>query len=116
MFVITEDIYALYEALREIPYFTKVLGDPQCLLPLSDGEVAFLKRFGGKEHVTEISIGVVEQDHVRITEGPLAGMEGCITRINRHKRIAKIQVELFGQPIEATVGLEVVEKTSGQIS
>ncbi|MCD8361556.1 MAG: hypothetical protein LUC98_01135 [Lachnospiraceae bacterium] len=48
-----------------------------------------------------------------ITSGPLAGREGCIRKIDRHKRTAKIQVEMFGQVIDATVGVEIVRKTSG---
>jgi transcriptional antiterminator NusG len=40
----------------------------------------------------------------------MMGMEGCIEKIDRHKRIARIRVEMFGRTIEATVGLEIVEK------
>jgi transcriptional antiterminator NusG len=110
VFMITSDVYALYETLKKIEHLTKVLKTGECLLPLHEGEVAFLERLGGEKQVTEISTGIIEQAQVYITAGPLKGLEGCIKRIDRHKRTARIQVEMFGRTIEATVGLEIVEK------
>jgi transcriptional antiterminator NusG len=110
VFLITSDVYALYEALKQIQHFTKILGNENCLLPLHEGEVAFLERLGGEKHVTALSIGIIEQDQVRITAGPLMGLEGCIKKIDRHKRTARIRVEMFGRTIDASVGLEIVEK------
>ena len=43
-------------------------------------------------------------------EGPLVGMEGMIKRIDRHKRMAVLEVELFNRISEVKVGLEIVEK------
>lgn len=43
----------------------------------------FLTRFGGNEHVVEISSGYIEGDMIRITHGPLMGQEGNIVKIDR---------------------------------
>jgi transcriptional antiterminator NusG len=110
VFMITSDVYALYEALKKTEHFTKLLRTGESLLPLHDGEVEFLERLGGEKQVAGLSKGVIENSQVRITEGPMMGMEGCIEKIDRHKRIARIRVEMFGRTIEATVGLEIVEK------
>ena len=47
---------------------------------------------------------------VRILSGPLMGMEGNIRRIDRHKRIAYLEIEMFGRTVEMKVGLEIIRK------
>lgn len=42
---------------------------------------------------------------------PLQGKEGCIRKIDRHKRKAWLEVELFGDRQLVEVGLEIVTKT-----
>ena len=74
-------------------------------------EVEMLKHFLVKDEDTvPMSMGYMEGDKVMVTEGPMAGYEGNITYVNRHKRIATIQVELFGRKTEITLGLELVER------
>ncbi|MCD8242187.1 MAG: antiterminator LoaP [Lachnospiraceae bacterium] len=111
VFVITGQVDSLYLELKKVKTLTKILGDKDCFIPLSEGEVEFLRGFGGEEQLVGMSVGFIENDKVTITSGPLAGKEGCIRKIDRHKRTAKIQVEMFGQVIDATVGLEIVRKT-----
>ena len=41
---------------------------------------------------------------------PLKGLEGKISRIDRHKRLAWLTVELFGRTVELQAGLEIVRK------
>ncbi|MCD8195589.1 MAG: antiterminator LoaP [Lachnospiraceae bacterium] len=113
IFVVTEQVDSLYLALRNVKKLTRILGDKECFMPLSEAEVEFLRGFSGETQVVGMSIGFIENDRVTITSGPLAGREGCIKKINRHKRTAKIQVEMFGQVIDATVGVEIVRKTVG---
>ena len=103
VFMITEDAAALLEGLRTIPAMTKVLGDRDCLIPLSDAEIALLLRLGGEKQIVELSIGVIENDRVKIISG--------IRHINRHKREARIELELFGgRKIETTVPVEIIQK------
>ena len=110
LFVITEEIKELAAELNKITGFTKVLGDKDFLMPLSDAEVNLLKRLGGDEQIVEMSIGVIEHDKIIINEGPMQGLEGFIRKIDRHKRLARIEIEMFGQVVEAQVGVEIVSK------
>lgn len=111
MFLETDDIDGLYWELKMIPRLTKLLGVGDCIVPLSDEEVAFLMRFGGQKHLVEMSEGIIEHSQVRILSGPLMGMEGMIQRIDRHKRKAWLEMELFGRTQTVEVGLEVAMKT-----
>ena len=37
-------------------------------------------------------------------------MEGLIRKIDRHKRMAYLKVEMFGRVVEMKVGVEIVER------
>ena len=39
-------------------------------------------------------------------------MEGSIRRIDRHKRIAHLEIEMFGRTVEMKVGLEIIKKNN----
>lgn len=110
LIMVTDQIYELIVELRKIDGYKRVLGDMECLIPLSEAEMALLRRLGGEKQVVEMSVGVIENDKVEIISGPMKGMEGCIRKINRHKRTAKIEVNMFGRVTEATVGVEIVRK------
>ena len=108
LFVKSEDIEAFVGELKKITEFLRVLQNDEIFLPLRDEEVKLLHRFLETEEVLPESYGVKEGDKVRILEGPLVGMEGLIKFIDRHKRIAFLEAEMFGRRVEMKMGLEVV--------
>lgn len=57
-----------------------------------------------------MSYRYIEGQKVNITEGPLKGLEGQISKIDRHKRQCIVEVDMFGLKTRMTVGLEIVEK------
>ena len=57
-----------------------------------------------------MSVGFIEGDTIKVTEGPLLGLEGKIRKIDRHKRQCVVETEMFGQKTKMTVGLEIVYK------
>ncbi|MCR5701085.1 MAG: antiterminator LoaP [Lachnospiraceae bacterium] len=110
VFLCTENVEDLYERLKVVPKLTKILKTGDEFIPLHDTEVEFMMRFGGKNHVVEMSVGYIEGDKVVVTEGPMTDWQGNVKKIDRHKRIAIIEVEMFGRMTDVTVGLEVVNK------
>lgn len=110
VFLVSDDVTRLFLSLKKVQGLTKMIGTGQEIVPLSESEVEFLQRLGGDDQVVETSIGVMEQDRITVSSGPLQGMEGCIRRIDRHKRLAWIEIEMMGRLMEAQVGLEIVEK------
>ena len=111
VFTISNKPQELQIALRRIPELTRLLGDEASPVALYHEEVEFLLRFGGQgRHVVEVSTGYMEGDQVIIVDGPMAGYEGTISRINRHKRLAVLTVPFFGRNMEVRVGLEIIER------
>lgn len=111
VFMITNEIDQLNIELKRIPDFTKIIGKKKMdIFPLTESEVAFLKSFGKDEHVVEMSTGFIKGDQIFITEGPLQGKEGLIIKIDRHKRIAYLQLSMFNKETITKVGLEIISK------
>ena len=110
VFMVSERLADLYQELFKVVGLTKLLGTGKEIVPLSEEETALLKRMGAGERPLEISTGLIENGTVVVTEGPLVGMEGCIRRIDRHKRKAWLEIDMFGRTLEMEVGLEIIEK------
>jgi len=64
----------------------------------------------GPDYCLKKSVGVMVGNKITILSGPLAGKEGTIRKINRHKRLAVIDMMLFNEPREVTVALEIVSR------
>ena len=89
---------------------TRLIGTGDEIVPLSQEEIDLLLRMGSDSQLVEMSSGIIENDRVQVLSGPLKGMEGSIRKINRHKRMAYLEVEMFGRTVEMKVGLEIVSK------
>ena len=112
VFLITERVDELFQELKKIPELTKILGDGAGFIPLREEERKMLTDTGGRDHLFEMSRGYIVGDQVIITSGPIKKMEGKITFIDRHKRFAVVQMDMFGRKIDVKIGLEIVRKQS----
>lgn len=112
LFVVAEDIAKAMEGLARVPAFTRLLGkSDETIIPLSPDEVAWLAALMEPlEKVVELSVGVIEGDKVVVLDGPLKGHEALISKIDRHKRCAYLDMRMFGRTKTIKVGLEVVRK------
>ena len=60
--------------------------------------------------VVGMSTGVIEGDKVLVLNGPLMNHEGLIRKIDRHKRMAYLEIEILGRMKTVKIGLEIVAK------
>lgn len=113
IFVVTNAPNVLETELRKVPSFTKVLRNSDIFLPLDNQEVAFINAFTTPEkRVVEFSTGVIEGDNIVILNGPLMGQVGLIKKIDRHKRLAYLEIDILGRRKTVKVGLEIIAKRS----
>ena len=113
VFAVAEGPEGLDAAVRATPYAVRVLGSgeggpAQALLPEEESLVRFL--CGEEGEALGLSQGIADGDRVVVTKGPLVGMESIISRVDRHKRRAFIDVEMLGRTVPVQVDLEVVTK------
>lgn len=110
IFFVTDQIEEIHYEQRRLPQLTKILGIGAEFIPLSEKEVELLTRIEDERHLIKMSEGYIEGDQIIITSGPMQEMGGTIKKIDRHKRIATIQMEMFGRKMDVVMGLEVVKK------
>ncbi len=110
IFVISDQVEELYQALKNIPELTKLLGVGEKWTPMTKEDIEIVETLSGKERIVRFSEGYIVGVAVVITKGPLQGMEGTIKKIDRHKRKAYLEIPMFGRVLNAQVGLEIVEK------
>ena len=111
IFMITDQIDVLFNQLKLVPDLTKVLGnDGKNIMPILPDEARLLLEFGKSEHIIEMSKGYIVGDEINIISGPLVNNKGKIVKIDRHKRIAHIELKLFDQITVVKIGLEIIKK------
>lgn len=110
LFVISSHPEELYKVLKRTPQLTRLLGTGEKWTPMTDEDIEIMELLSGKEHLMKFSEGCIQGDRVIVTRGPLKGLEGNISRIDRHRRLARLTVELFGRTVELQAGLEVIRK------
>lgn len=111
IFIITDKIELLDVELNKVYGFTKIIGKKNAeIYPLDIEEVNLLQSFCDSRHTVEMSVGYIEGEHVYVLKGPLQGKEGLIKKIDRHKRIAYLQLNMLKKEIITKVGLEIISK------
>ena len=112
VFIVTDNPEKVFLKLKNVPKLTKLLGDNEgSFIPLKEKEVYFIQRWGGKDHVANISKVMVEKGNkVRILEGNLKDYEGEIIKVNLHKRIAVVRTTFMGSTTDVHMGIEILEK------
>lgn len=110
--VATQDPAKLKAALSRVPRFTRLLGNDDMFIRLDDREVAFINSFvqPGKR-IVRMSTGVIEGDEIIVLDGPLKGRAALIKKIDRHKRLAYLEIEMLGRKKTVRAGLEIVAKS-----
>jgi len=110
LFVITKNPDELFAQLMKVPAFTRLLGSDDAFVPLTHEEVNFITAFAGEDHIVEMSEGIIEGDEIRILKGPLRDKDAIIKKIDRHKRVAYVQMFILGRETSVKLGLEIVRK------
>lgn len=105
VFLESKDTDALLSEMKNVD----ALEHPMiCLLPEQE---AFLCKVLGKEKHLGLSKGYIKDGCTYVTQGPLQGKEKMIRRIDRHKRLAKLEIPVGDDKKEMYAGLEIVSKS-----
>lgn len=112
VFVDTKTPELLKRELYKVSRMTKLLHDGnEHFVPLVDEEKTLISAFiGDDDYVMKMSEGIIEGDEIVILKGPLMNHIGLIKKIDRHKRLAYLEVQMFGRTLTAKAGLEIVKK------
>ena len=112
LFVDTEKIDSVIEGMKKFRQFTKVLQDGEMVSPIKEQEQQFLSTMMDQQHLVRYSEGFLIGEKVCITTGPLRNLQGYLRTVDRHRRIAKLEVPIFGRPTPTEVGFGAIKRVS----
>ena len=112
LFVDTEKIKPVIEGLKKFRQYTKVLQDGEMVSPITAQEQQFLTAMMDPQHLVRYSEVFLIGEKVCITTGPLKNFEGYIRIVDRHRRVAKLEIPIFGRPTPAEVGFGAIKRVS----
>lgn len=95
---------------EEEPTFLDELQPQQKIILLNREGQTFLQEFCGSDHHIALSKGRIRNGKTEVLSGPLCGREHLISRIDRHKRLAQLNVPGMEPVGKLCVGLEILEK------
>lgn len=117
IFVETNDVQQLFKDLYWVPDFTRLLGrerkETHLFVSLNKEESRMVDILYNRENdrTTGISdIEIEEGDKIRILTGPLRDLEGCVKKVNLHKRKVTVELTFMKRPVEVDVGINIVTK------
>lgn len=110
VFLQSEYPEALSEELKQYRKIVKVLENDRLLLAVRPDEEDAIKKLCGENHHMGMSRGVIADGKLNVTEGPLRGREALIRKVDRHKRIAKLDLPIRKEIPDVWAGLEITEK------
>lgn len=105
-----EEIHQCLRSAQSFLTFNHLLKNDDIFIPISDKEEQILHRLSGDNGCIDVSVGVIQDGKLSILQGALVGMEAYVVRIDRHKRKAYLEMDLFGRLQKFSAGLEVIEK------
>lgn len=111
-FIDTDDIEPIVKELGKVDRLTSVLRNAEQVSPIREEEQRFLQSMMNEEHIIHCSVGLIVGDKICITDGPLRNHYGLIKKVDRHRRIAKLEIDFFGRLTPAEVGLEILARLS----
>ena len=114
VFVETSNVKDLFIQLYWTPGFTKLLGreaDTNNFVPLDKDESRMIDILYSRNNnrITQISnIEVKEGEMIRVLDGPLAGLETQIKKVNLHKRKVTVEFTFCNRLVTADIAINIV--------
>lgn len=108
LIAVTRNPDLLSLALRRVDGFAKLVSQDNVFVPLSNESVAWMERHtqSGKA-AADMSEGYVEGGKLHVTSGPLMGQEALVVKVNHRKKVAYLEVEMFGRKVNAQLGIRI---------
>ncbi len=112
VFVDTGNIEEFAKELVKAECFFRLLKTGDEIVPVAEEEQKFLESLMDADRQVGYSQGIIIGDKVVITEGALRNQSARIQKVDRHRRIAMLEVNLFGRPTPVQVGFGAFAKVT----
>ncbi|MHB0898633.1 MAG: transcription termination/antitermination NusG family protein [Spirochaetales bacterium] len=97
-------------ALKRTRNFMRILPATESIKPLSDRDAEIIRHLlsFGKE-IGPSLVMFDENKRIKVIRGPMMGMEGLITKVDKRKKRAKVRLEMNDSPITFDLAFEILE-------
>lgn len=106
----TESIHEFFFQSKNSPYMIRFLRNDAYFQEVRKEEIERILMMVDCRGLIEISKAFVENDKVRITDGPLFGREGIIQRIDKRKGRAKVKFAINENVLLIDLGIEIMDR------
>ncbi len=112
IFVEAEEIdNELYNIMRYTPNFYRFLPDNKEIHHLDGKDLSLIKHFLFFGEIIDSSkVFFDENDRIVVAEGPLKGLEGCIIRVDKRKKRARIRVDIANNSLTLDLAFDLITK------
>jgi transcription termination/antitermination protein NusG len=101
---------ATYAELKRLPGFLRFLPSNTNIVPLGRNDTELLSHFLSFGEVVGPSIVYFdEQKRIRVSSGPLRGLEGRIVKVDRRKGRARVKLDLYDDSFLIDFGFQALE-------
>ena len=106
---------SLFAKIKKTKYFTKFLPDNAGPQPLYGKDLEIISRLiNNGEIIPKSKVIFDENNKIRVLEGPLKGMEGMISKVDRRKCRAKVRLSLYENNFAVDFGFDCLEKINAE--
>lgn len=109
-FVDTERAEEIRERLKVLSQIMKPVCVGEEFVPIYAEEQEFLERMMDAGHIICKSVGNIIDGRFDIYEGPLQDKAHLVRKVDRHRRLAYVEIQLHGERRQMQVGLEIIKK------
>ena len=106
-----DDIFTHQWAFRRTDGFYRFLRSNQDISPLLERDLElvlhFIKRAGPIAGISRVFFD--ENSRIVVMDGPMAGLEGRIIKVDKRKKRAKVKLNLYEDSFTVDLGYEVME-------
>ena len=106
----TETIVEFFLQARNSPYIIRFLRNDTSFLEVKKEEIQPILSMVDSRGLIQMSKALIEDDKVRITDGPLLGREGVIKKINMRKGRARVKFIINDSSLLIDLGIDTIEK------
>jgi transcriptional antiterminator NusG len=106
-----DSVYRYHWLFRRTDGFFRFLRSNQNIRPLAGKDLEtvlhFIKKAGPVAGISKVYFD--ENSRIVVAEGPLAGLEGNIIKVDKRKGRAKIKLDLYDDSFAIDLGFELIE-------
>ncbi len=113
VFIATEEFSNdLYTSMKKLHNFYRFLPSNEEPRSLQGRDLDILKHFISFGNVADFSVATFdENDRIVIVEGPLKGLEGYITKVNKRKGRATVCLDMYQDSFRIDLGFTMLDPT-----